>query len=210
MGRMLYCVYLISYLCLLRIDEALKIDMLHIECIQNEPWKITLTLDFRKTEQTGGCKPFVLLANNEEDEKYLCPIRALWSWIGLAKRVEGPLFLHVDDYGRIASKEAPQRLSYSTFKSQFEKQLKAMGYRKWWLYGTHSFRRGGCQYYHAYLEPKEDRWSFKKLADWGGWSENFDSNSMYRYICGANDLETVPRDLYQVKGRKRKAQALLV
>src|SRR5437667_8695888 len=32
-------------------------------------------------------------------------------------------------------------------------------------YGTHSFRRGGCQYLCS-----ERRWDIRKLCDWGGWS----------------------------------------
>jgi hypothetical protein len=43
--------YAFSLLCLLRIDEVLKIEMHHIEFISDT--KIKLTLPFRKTHQFG-------------------------------------------------------------------------------------------------------------------------------------------------------------
>lgn len=47
-------IYLIAYLCLLRTDEALGINMEHIEFRFNQAKKVVLTLDFRKTHQEGG------------------------------------------------------------------------------------------------------------------------------------------------------------
>jgi integrase len=46
--------YVLAYLCLLRADEALRIDMRHIEYPFGQGQKMTLTLDFRKTHQEGG------------------------------------------------------------------------------------------------------------------------------------------------------------
>jgi hypothetical protein len=51
--RLLHAAYVIAFLCLLRIDEVLKIEMHHIEFISDT--KIKLTLPFRKTHQFG-CK----------------------------------------------------------------------------------------------------------------------------------------------------------
>ncbi|KAF8812056.1 hypothetical protein BYT27DRAFT_7088146 [Phlegmacium glaucopus] len=50
--RLVQAVYTISYLCLLRIDEVLKIRREHIKL--EEEGKVTLTLPFRKTHQFGG------------------------------------------------------------------------------------------------------------------------------------------------------------
>ena len=49
--RLLQAAYAFSFLCLLHIDEVLKIEMHHIEFISDT--KIKLTLPFRKTHQFG-------------------------------------------------------------------------------------------------------------------------------------------------------------
>ena len=56
------------------------------------------------------------------------------------------------------------------------------------LYGTHSFRRGGCQYFSSV-----EGWNIRKLCDWGGWSTNFDNWTIVRYLMGVNDDPTNPR-----------------
>lgn len=50
--RMLHAVYIISFLCLLRFDEALKIQMQDIRWLNETSFE--LTLPFRKTSQYGG------------------------------------------------------------------------------------------------------------------------------------------------------------
>jgi len=50
--RLLGAAFTLAFLCLLRFDEVLKIEMHHIELISRE--KIKLTLPFRKTHQFGG------------------------------------------------------------------------------------------------------------------------------------------------------------
>ena len=45
-------------------------------------------------------------------------------------------------------------------------------------YGTHSFRRGGCQWLAVVC-----RWSFRRICDWGGWSPNFDNpGTLFKYL----------------------------
>jgi len=53
MRRLLQAVYTISFLCLLRSDEVLKIRREHVELLEG-PKRIKLTLPFRKTHQGGG------------------------------------------------------------------------------------------------------------------------------------------------------------
>ncbi|RUS32950.1 hypothetical protein BC938DRAFT_473715, partial [Jimgerdemannia flammicorona] len=50
-GARQYCAYMFAYLCLLRGDEVLNIQWTHIEFRKRY---ITLTLNFRKTAQSGG------------------------------------------------------------------------------------------------------------------------------------------------------------
>jgi integrase len=49
--RVAQSIYIIMFLCLLRVDEVLKIKMEHIVF---EDRKVILTLPFRKTHQFGG------------------------------------------------------------------------------------------------------------------------------------------------------------
>ena len=49
--RAAQAIYTVMFLCLLRVDEVLKIKMEHIAF---EDRKVTLTLPFRKTHQFGG------------------------------------------------------------------------------------------------------------------------------------------------------------
>ena len=46
--------------------------------------------------------------------------------------------------------------------------------------GAHSFRRGGTQYFHC-----GKRWDIKTLCDRGGWSQDYESSVIFRYLMGA-------------------------
>lgn len=81
--------------------------------------------------------------------------------------------------------------TYKYVKDWQDKLLKAIHLR-YELYGTHSFRRGGCQYYHSYRNPPL---TLRQLAQWGGWSTDFKASSIFRYLHGDNDLEDKPREL---------------
>lgn len=99
---MLQPLYLIAFLCLLRFDEALRIqwNWIELEKVENPSGKmlhqLKLMLPFRKTHQTGGefhsyfvrmyqpdvisgIAPFYLLPNYEKP--WLCPITAIAKWI---------------------------------------------------------------------------------------------------------------------------------
>jgi hypothetical protein len=52
--RMLQCIYSIAFLCLLRFDEVLRIQLKDIEVMDKLKGQIKLTLPFRKTHQFGG------------------------------------------------------------------------------------------------------------------------------------------------------------
>lgn len=103
-------------------------------------------------------------------------------WIALrGSTIEGPLFPRIDRNGRI---DHGHQLRYPAFKMQFEADLRELGYAKWFLYGTHSFRRGGCQYWHHYAYP---RWTLRQLCSWGGWSLEFDNMTIVHYLMSEND-----------------------
>ena len=114
--RLLHAAYVLSFLCLLRVDEVLKIEMHHIEFISDT--KIKLTLPFRKTHQFGrkpgilncnlflnehgtGIKPFYLHMQ-KEDQEHVCPIRALAEWIEVSSINKGYLFRRIWSGDRVA------------------------------------------------------------------------------------------------------------
>lgn len=47
-----------------------------------------------------------------------------------------------------------------------------------WPYGTHSFRRGGCQWLAYGM-----RWSLQKICAWGGWSMDLSNATIFKYLC---------------------------
>jgi len=51
---MLQCIYTIAFLCLLRFDEVLRIQLKDIEVVDKLKGHIKLVLPFRKTHQYGG------------------------------------------------------------------------------------------------------------------------------------------------------------
>lgn len=56
-------------------------------------------------------------------------------------------------------------------------------------YGTHSFRRGGCQFLHVHL-----RWSLRRICEWGGWSTEFTHLTIVKYLISCADDPAEPRE----------------
>jgi hypothetical protein len=117
--RLLQAAYTFAFLCLLRFDEVLKIQMNHIEIVSKT--HIKLMLPFRKTHQFGGIslfgclcmldpdgcseiKPFHLYLLPEE-EAHLCPVRALAEWLVASQIQRGFLFRRMYAGDRIADLE---------------------------------------------------------------------------------------------------------
>lgn len=59
-------------------------------------------------------------------------------------------------------------------------------------YGTHSFRRGGCQYLAMSL-----RWPLCNICTWGGWTKNFDNpTTIFKYLLLHVDTPLMQREDY--------------
>lgn len=59
-------------------------------------------------------------------------------------------------------------------------------------YGTHSFRRGGCQYLAVVL-----RWPLRQICTWGGWTESFDNpGTIFKYLLSWTDAPLLQREDY--------------
>ncbi|KAF8814125.1 hypothetical protein BYT27DRAFT_7250346 [Phlegmacium glaucopus] len=186
--RAVQAIYTIAFLCMLHIDEVLKIQMYHIEFKPGE--KIILSLPFRKTHQFGGelpvspssfsylplklvedIKPFVLHMLLEE-EAYLCPVRALADWISASSITSGYVFWRMATGDRPVANNTP--MTSEQLLEMFRNNLVDIGIDPS-PYGTHSFRRGGCQYFASIR-----RWKLRRICDWGGWSTEFSSLTIPR------------------------------
>ena len=77
--------------------------------------------------------------------------------------------------------------SASTVAKRLAEDLQTLGDRSWALFGTHSFRRGGCQ--HRIELGK----TAAEIATWGGWSQK-ETMSMFRYFYSPYDDSTSLRE----------------
>jgi hypothetical protein len=121
---MLQCIYAIAFLCLLRFDEVLRIELKDIEVIDKNKGHIKLTLSFRKTHQYGGksifsiftkleIKPFHLFYNRKE--LYLDPVHLLLRWINVSRLKTGPLFRRIDPHDRVVKNSSKTLVKSSEF-----------------------------------------------------------------------------------------------
>ncbi|KAF8177525.1 hypothetical protein K438DRAFT_1606316, partial [Mycena galopus ATCC 62051] len=196
--------YLFAFNCLLRVDEVLNMQAQDITKDSEDPEAIIVTLPFRKTHQYGNVEPFYLYPLPEE-QAHLCPVRAYANWIGTCEIKTGYLFPKIGAGDRLATDKNEPMVSLCclclgkgwklTGKPQSSAEFLEM-FRNHLLdinvdpypYGTHSFRRGGCQYLHVYR-----RWSIRDICQWGGWSTEFSSLTIVKYLISWNDSPVVQR-----------------
>ncbi|KAJ7649070.1 hypothetical protein DFH06DRAFT_1083757 [Mycena polygramma] len=189
---MLQLLYVVSMLCLLRYDEALRITWQDVKFENiNGVLRIRLDLPFRKTHQNGGIAPFYLYANT--DRPWMCPVQAFAKMWQLAVANEGTPsgFIFRKKVGRTVVIQLNSIQSTDSFMEYFRNNLLDIGVDPR-PYGTHSFRRGGCQYLAMVL-----RWPFRNICSWGGWAENFDNpGTLFKYLLSWTDTPLLEREDY--------------
>ncbi|CAL1697460.1 unnamed protein product [Somion occarium] len=203
---MLQTCYVIAMLCLLRFDEALTTtwDMVHFEKWEGG-FRVRLDLVMRKTHQYGGIAPFYLYPNHEKPWMCPCQMLALW-WkmmrdLGVDVREKGTfIFRKKIGKDRISSK-AEDGMSSASFLTCFHHNLCDIDIDPA-MYGTHSFRRGGCQYLAIEL-----RWPLRHICTWGRWAENFDNpGTIFKYLLSWVDTPMLDRSDYMNPLRAPAAQ----
>jgi len=187
MRHALQAIYTLAFICLLRSDEVLKIHRDHIEFVTDDDNSeyMVLTLPFRKTHQDGHVQPFYIYPLDEE-EAHLCPVRAVAEWIKASQITSGFLFRRFMAQDRPSAHEDTAMTS-EKFLELFRNNLLDISVDPF-PYGTHSFRRGGCQYLVS-----DRRWSLRTICEWGGWSTEFSNLTIVRYLISANDNPTQRR-----------------
>ncbi|RDX40411.1 hypothetical protein OH76DRAFT_1490092 [Lentinus brumalis] len=193
MRVMLQWLDLSAFLCLLRYDEALHLQWhhIHFEKLGDNKFRIRIELPFRKTHQNGGCAPFVLYNNPEKP--WMCPIRAFAMWSQTCSQLsiprEGYVFRKRVGFDNFSA-NPEDAMTSEVFLECFRNNLLDVGIDPR-PYGTHSFRRGGCQYLAMVL-----RWPIRNICTWGGWSENFNSGTIFKYLLSWTDAPLIDREDY--------------
>ncbi|KIJ63936.1 hypothetical protein HYDPIDRAFT_91393, partial [Hydnomerulius pinastri MD-312] len=187
--RLLHAAYTLAYVCLLRVDEVLKIQShdIIVEQRPGRPDRLVVTLPFRKTSQFGQIKPFILYPLSDS-EAHLCPLRAYAEWIKCSEITTGYVFRRIASGDRVSHENKP--IAAEAFLEMFRNNLLDIAIDPY-PYGTHSFRRGGCQYLHL-----ERRWQLRRICEWGGWSTEFTSLTIVKYLISVNDDPTEPRESF--------------
>ncbi|KAI5827769.1 hypothetical protein K523DRAFT_374110 [Schizophyllum commune Tattone D] len=165
-----------------------------IDKIPGERGYFDVHLGPRKTQQTGIGHSWRLHAN--DDDHAVCPVRAILRLLlayGHSVHKSGSLFLRVNAQGAI---DQTKPLTSSALSRALAKDLQDLSYTSWRLYGTHSFRRGGCQY-----RIKVKGWTVDMVAAWGGWSQ-VEAVTMFRYFYSPNDNHERLND-YDYNGPQR-------
>ncbi|KAJ7255530.1 DNA breaking-rejoining enzyme, partial [Mycena haematopus] len=178
---MIQAACVVAFACLLRFDEVLRIQMSDLEFLfddHNEGTIIKLMLRSRKTAQFGGIKPFYL-HRLPDHEAHLCPVRALCHWIVASGHTTGFLFRSVSKKGHVSM--INRTISTTAFLLLLRNNLLEVGVDPT-PYGTHSIRRGAVQYL-LLLKRK----GLRQICEWGGWSTDFSSTSVLRYIISISD-----------------------
>ncbi|KAJ7755954.1 hypothetical protein B0H16DRAFT_1315486, partial [Mycena metata] len=112
-------------------------------------------------------------------EAHLCPVRALWYWINASRITSGFLFRPITKFGSVS--RTNKSMSTTAFLKLFRMNLMDVDVDPA-PYGTHSIRRGGVQYLLLFK-----RAGLRQICEWGGWSTEFTSSSVLRYIISVSD-----------------------
>ncbi|KAJ3530099.1 hypothetical protein NM688_g7757 [Phlebia brevispora] len=196
---MLTLMYLIAFLCLLRFDEVLRIrwEFIKLEPLPGGAFRLKISLPFRKTHQTGEIAPFYLYINLTKP--WLCALNLYCEFSEITHTLDG--FMFRKKLGGTFSQQPADRMSADSFLQCFRNNLLDIGEDPR-PFGTHSFRRGGCQYLAVTL-----RWPLRDVCTWGGWAENFDNpGTIFKYLLSFADTPTVAREDY-FNPNRAKAQA---
>ncbi|KAF7779026.1 hypothetical protein Agabi119p4_3374 [Agaricus bisporus var. burnettii] len=179
--KLLMFAYTLAFTCLLRIDELLKIQVhdLQPEDVSDLNCRtLILRLPFRKTSQFGNIEPFVL-TEFPPHMAHLCPVRACAAYFHATQIKDGYIFRRMMANDRIAEGSHP--MTAEQFLEMFRMNLLDIGV-DYVPYGTHSFRRGGCQWMSVDL-----RWHLRDICEWGGWSTDLTHLTIVKYLISSND-----------------------
>ncbi|KAJ7123824.1 hypothetical protein C8R43DRAFT_899359 [Mycena crocata] len=118
-GIIRYTAYLLAWLMLLRIEEVVRLEFKSVDVIPGEREYVEISLQTRKSAQTGVTHSWRLYANDLDPK--ICPMRALIRLAvvyGDTVKLSGPLFLRVNAYGAVNQAQPIVSLGF-LFKSTY-------------------------------------------------------------------------------------------
>ncbi|KAJ3851354.1 hypothetical protein EV368DRAFT_74631 [Lentinula lateritia] len=121
-----------------------------------------------------------------EEYQHICVVRAFSDWMLVSGFTEGYLFRKIRTNDRLA--EENKSMTSEQFLEMFRNNLLDIGV-DFVPYGTHSFRRGGCQWLSI-----ERRWPLRQICEWGGWSQEFTHLTIVKYLISWNNNPHIDRD----------------
>ncbi|PPR02923.1 hypothetical protein CVT26_009778 [Gymnopilus dilepis] len=135
---LVHAVVTLAFVCLLRVDEVLK---LQFEDITQHPGdRLQIILPFRKNSQFGGIKPFDLWPFPPENQA-LCPVRALARWVAASNLTSGHLFRAPGSNDRAPNPVQDTPITSSKFIELFRNNLIDVGIDPT-IYAGHRYANG--------------------------------------------------------------------
>ncbi|KAG9061244.1 hypothetical protein KI688_007582 [Linnemannia hyalina] len=145
---------------------------------------LTITLSFRKTNQSDALKANIYEIHPQPEDPDICCFTKLSTWIRWMERSGQKLqpddfvFPALDVRGRVKVKEPLSHTRVQALLDLFTRTSGLLDGRNG-RFTTHCFRRGGAQYRFMFAKEK---WSLKAVKWWGGWSEGEGMGTIMRYL----------------------------
>ncbi len=202
-GRQMHLVCVLMFLCIFRSSEVLDIKFSMIEYEKYSTY-FTLLVPWRKNRQDGqNIKPFRL--HRIEETSSICPLSALFEYTALLDHSllneDSHLFYQVKLVNGKERFDYSKKLTYKCFNDSFNTFLESIGYNSE-NYGTHSFRRGGAQFFNLYWG-----WPVRMIADWGGWctskGNEMNPQMIFHYLTNCHENNCVTDDMLHPDNRCR-------
>ncbi|KAJ7716670.1 hypothetical protein DFH07DRAFT_785357 [Mycena maculata] len=176
----------LGFQCMFRMAEILHIRWEDVSFLSDDQGKCTIAkivIRTRKNAQFGGIEPYYIHLLPKH-QSHLCPFRALCHYVAACRHTTGYLFRSINARGQIT--QLDRRMSSSHYLSIMRRSFRDIGLDPA-LFGTHMLQRGGVQYHQA-----RDR-TLTHICLMGGWSTDYSSSSVWRYLAAIVDLDGFDR-----------------
>lgn len=168
----------LAFWALLRVDELVKVRLGEIEVKETITGHIlVITLPFRKTTS----KEHVIVLHPMPRNPEICPVTSYMRYRKTLHDIghgSENAFINYTKRGLIANSDLSKARFFSLFKDLLDDLDVADAYN----YGSHSFRRGGAQFFNTVFKM-----SIKDICEFGGWSFIGEVSVIGRYLVGPFD-----------------------
>jgi integrase len=183
----------LMYLNMLRASEILQLKFSNVRFYEDAD-HFDLTLTWRKTMQNGEKQKVCRFYPRKEPEfLHLCPWKAIIRYMEVLPMRRLSLGSMLIRKVNVEEDKFEMDLPDHTYlNSIIVKAFEKIGVDTSCI-GTHSFRRGGCQFFNLHCN-----WPLKMIAMWGGWSmkagEEMNMSVICRYLQDYHDENSAFQD----------------